>query len=150
MLAQFGQFVQNSEAAKRKSLWRRSKYESTMMKRINLLMCVLRNMSAVGRSGKGSRWNIRQQLAEICKQGWMNDSYELLWEECEVWLTQKKKKRKGTRQKRSNSITFGLEDFSMVSTEEQACCTTLRSQDGIEEEHRELTTSLEVRSLRKE
>ena len=51
-------------------------------------------MSAVGRSGQGLRWNIRQQLAELCEQGRMNDAYELLREEWEVWLTQKEEDRK--------------------------------------------------------
>ena len=41
-------------------------------------MCVGMKMSAVGRSSKGSRWIISQQLAESCKQGWINDVYELL------------------------------------------------------------------------
>ena len=44
-------------------------------------MCVVRKMTSVGRSDKVSRLNISQQLAKFYKQGWMNDAYELLWEE---------------------------------------------------------------------
>ena len=33
----------------------------------------LKNMSSIGRRGKGRRWRISQQLAEQCMQGSMND-----------------------------------------------------------------------------
>ena len=73
---------------RRKSLRTRSKDEGHVTRRINHLMCVVRKMSAVGRSDNGSRLNISQQLAKFYKQGWINDAHELWWEEWEVWLTQ--------------------------------------------------------------
>ena len=41
---------------------------------------------------------ISQQLAELCMQGWMNDEYEPVQEEWEIWLAQKEaQKRKAER-----------------------------------------------------
>ena len=50
---------------------------------IRNLMCIVRKMSSMGRSGK------RSKMAEQCMQGWMHDECEPLLEEWEVWLTQK-------------------------------------------------------------
>ena len=46
-------------------------------------MCREENIS------EGLRLIISQPLAEFCKQGWMNDADEPLWEAWAVWLTQK-------------------------------------------------------------
>ena len=62
------------------SLRTRSEDEGKALRWINILMSSVRKMSAVGRRGKGLRWNVSQQLAEICDNGWMNDVYEPLWE----------------------------------------------------------------------
>ena len=35
-------------------------------------MCVVRKMIAVGCSGTGVRWEVGQQLTEVCRQGWLN------------------------------------------------------------------------------
>ena len=75
---------------RRKNLRRRSEDEENVLVKIETLMCVVRKMSATGRSGKGLRCNV-SQLAEICKQGWMNDMYEV--EEWEVWLTKRRREK---------------------------------------------------------
>ena len=66
------------------------------------LMCMTRKMSSVGRSSKGRRWWIRQQLAELRMQGWMNDEYEP-GTEWEIWLTHKEEDKKEKPKDWSNS-----------------------------------------------
>ena len=56
--------------------------------------CSPKKQSAIGCSGKGSRWNVSQQLADACKQGWMSDAYEPLLGEWQVWLTEKEEERR--------------------------------------------------------
>ena len=70
--------------AREKSLRKRSADEEKVFKRIKSLMCIVRKMSSIGRSGKGLRWRTSQQLAELCMQGWMNAEYELALEEWEI------------------------------------------------------------------
>ena len=80
-----------------KNSLRKRKEDKKSLEKGTFLMCVIGKTSAIGGIGKGLRWNVSRQLAGICKQGWMSDTIELLLEECEAWLTQKKKRRKAER-----------------------------------------------------
>ena len=55
------------------SLRKRSEDEEKVLRKIMSLVCIVRKMSSTGRSDKGLRWSIREQLAELCMQGWKND-----------------------------------------------------------------------------
>ena len=66
------------------------------------MMCVVRKMT------KGLNWNVRQQPAESCKQGWRKDENELFWEEWEVWRTQKEDRKRMDGKAGRSSMKFGL------------------------------------------
>ena len=51
---------------RRTSLRTRSKDDGKVLRKINKLMCVVRTMGGVGRCGRGSGWDVSQQLAESC------------------------------------------------------------------------------------
>ena len=76
-------------------------------------------MSAVGRSGEGRRWKIRQQVAALCMQGWMNERYEPALEEWEVWLTQQDEERRKAEMLKQHEIWW--QSFLTVPMEEGAC-----------------------------
>ena len=71
------------------------------------MMCVVRKRSVIGRGGKGLRWNVSRQLTEICKQGWMNDAYELLLEEWRVGLAEKEEETKNAARLEQQKVLEG-------------------------------------------